>query len=256
MAYFPDMTSYSYGSSDAIEGGRDDLNVGWLSRDHEFTRGSVPPGLVESLLICVTRRVRLYRGFHSCEFCDVGVATMNIDGREMLLGNGEIRVRGADHRWYTAPTLVAHYVDCHQYQPPSGFVDGVIARARTLYVLRGPQRERLSRMSVDDRLETCLRLLRQVAASRGLNVDSLVPQILDAAGGDPDRDTWRDGWKTSVPSELAGLDKLVADACCSIITGFSRQRRAPDEIRDQQAMWTVTRLLETAADNGLDVSGY
>lgn len=181
---------------------------------------------------------------------------MAVDGREMLLGNGEIRVRGTDDRWYTGPTLVAHYVDSHRYQPPSGFIDGVIARAQTLYILRGEQRERLSRLSVDDRLGTCLRVLRQVASIRDTNVDRLVPHMLDAAAGDPDRDTWRNGWKTAVPSELSGLDKLVADACWSIITGFSRQTRAPDEMRDQQAMWTLTRLLETAADNGLDVSSY
>ncbi|WP_338285215.1 hypothetical protein [Luteolibacter sp. LG18] len=47
------------------------------------------------------------------------------DGCEHSLGNGEIRVRGADGVIYGAPTLIYHYVVAHDYLPPAAFIEAV-----------------------------------------------------------------------------------------------------------------------------------
>jgi hypothetical protein len=254
MTYFPDLSIYAYGRGrdDGIEGGCSDLNIGWLSAEHHFVRGHVPNGFIEALLVCATRPVRLYRGLHSCELCDVRIVRKDLDGREVLLGNGEIRVAGSDERWYTAPTFVAHYVEDHQYLPPVAFIDVVLARAKTIYVVRGKQLQRFRRLSVQECLGTCLGVLSALAAHRRTTVDTLIPKIQEAAEGDPERDVWRNGWKTTVPAELSQLDKHVAHACWTITTGFSRQYSIADEEREKRSIWSLTRLLEDAVDAGMD----
>src|SRR5262245_29837052 len=123
MPYFPDLTRYAYHHRH-----EQDLCVGWLARCHDFARGDAPPGLVDALLLCATRPVRCRKGFHTCDLCpsagrDEAMASMDLEGRALKLGNGEVRVRAPDGQWYTAPTLVAHYVAAHSYLPPAPFVD-------------------------------------------------------------------------------------------------------------------------------------
>jgi hypothetical protein len=50
---------------------------------------------------------------------------------EQALGNGEIRVRGADGTLYAAPSLIAHYIAEHSYLPPGGFIEAIHQAART-----------------------------------------------------------------------------------------------------------------------------
>jgi hypothetical protein len=45
----------------------------------------------------------------------------------VLLGNAEIMVPGLRGVYYMAPTLIYHYVQAHQYQPPDEFVESVLA---------------------------------------------------------------------------------------------------------------------------------
>ncbi len=136
MTYFADLTPYTYGHG-STDG---DLNVGWLSSAHEFARGEPPLELVTSLLICAKRPVRECRGHHTCELCnDRRWVAMELDGREVKLGNGQIRVHASDGHWYAAPTLVAHYVAAHDYLPPAPFVDAVIRHAAALSTLRRPR---------------------------------------------------------------------------------------------------------------------
>src|SRR5262245_11465109 len=123
MAYFPDLSPYEYGSTAAEAAGESaapDLNVGWLEAGQPVPRGHVDPEFIDALLRCCTRPVRLYRGRHFCEFCERADINdqLELDGRKIWVGNGEIRVRGPDARIYTAPTLVAHYVIEHDYRPP------------------------------------------------------------------------------------------------------------------------------------------
>jgi hypothetical protein len=129
LTYFADLTPFVYGRGSDI----DELNVGWLSDKHEFTRGVAPAGFVEALLICAKRPIREARGHHTCDMCnEQRWIAMQLDGREIKLGTGQIRVQAIDGCWYTAPTLVAHYVDAHEYLPPAPFIDAVLRHVEVL----------------------------------------------------------------------------------------------------------------------------
>lgn len=120
MAYFADLTPYSYSHSRFTEQ-PDALNVGWLEDREAFLSGNVPEGFPERLRKLTRTPVNLYRGWHTC-WCGVG------GGRDDY-ANGEIRVTGADGTVYAAPVLIAHYVDAHRYLPPQAFIDAVLATA-------------------------------------------------------------------------------------------------------------------------------
>lgn len=159
MTYFPDLSPYRYVPERDDDGS--DLNVGWLSADHPYPTSRPDRRLISALLRCSLRPVRPCRGFHVCELrCKQALSRRPLicrhQGRTVELGNGEVRVTGADRKRYAAPTLVAHYVAVHGYVPPKPFVDGVMRQAREIRVLRGESLTSIRGMSVADRFALCL----------------------------------------------------------------------------------------------------
>ena len=71
----------------------------------------------DALAELVMRPVILHRGVHSCTLADCN---------DRKTGNGQIRVLGRDGIWYSAPTLIHHYVTHHNYLPPAAFVSAVL----------------------------------------------------------------------------------------------------------------------------------
>lgn len=130
--HYPDLTPYTY--HPPPEPGS--FNVGWLDREYAFRSGPVPAGLVGRLLKLCRQPAKQHRGFHVCPFCDLGAdhGIPNQAAYERVkeagaLGSAELRVVGQDDRVYAAPTLIAHYVSVHGYQPPPEFVSAVMALA-------------------------------------------------------------------------------------------------------------------------------
>ena len=143
---------------------RSDLNIGWLSSDHAYRTQEYDRRLVRALLRCCMRPERLCRGYHVCDLgCKkprgYGPLIRRHQGREVCLGNGEVRVVGSDEQRFAAPTLVAHYVAAHGYAPPEAFVEGVMRRAGEIRVLRGDSVKRLRAMAVADRFALCMSAL-------------------------------------------------------------------------------------------------
>jgi hypothetical protein len=137
VTYFADLSPYSYalnGHDDDLVEQPDALNIGWLGAGHEFPAGQAPGWLVPGILKVVTGGlVNLMRGYHMCHLCQrAHWPPVNIEfgEREQVLGNGEIRVRGADGTLYAAPSLIAHYVAVHSYLPPDGFIEAIREAAR------------------------------------------------------------------------------------------------------------------------------
>jgi len=128
MAYFKDLSPYEY-----FPEAHNVLNVGWLSRDHQFPRGPVPLAFVDELQRFSEIDV-LTRGHHVCEFCLPPADVIAMDARYLAVweyfrsGNGEIRVVAADGVVYSAPHLLLHYISEHQYQPPHEFIEAVLYR--------------------------------------------------------------------------------------------------------------------------------
>ena len=77
-------------------------------------------------MICGRPVVR-HRGFHVCEFCDLGPdPTFAAHSAAGALSSAVIRVIGRDGRVYYSPMMISHYVETHGYQPPREFVEAVM----------------------------------------------------------------------------------------------------------------------------------
>jgi hypothetical protein len=126
VPYFEDLSPYTY-----VEEPEAMINIGWLSRDHEFATCEPDPLFLAALEELAATPANMMRGFQWCPFCDVRppieVAVPNSPNKRAWLGTGEIHVRGEDGACYSAPTLVVHYVRAHRYCPPDPFVLAVRA---------------------------------------------------------------------------------------------------------------------------------
>jgi len=74
MAYFPDLSPYTYG------GGNHPgiVHVGWLDNVHSYEKGTVSSNLVDKLRLLAKNPVELYRGFHICELCSEEVTRVPV----------------------------------------------------------------------------------------------------------------------------------------------------------------------------------
>lgn len=117
MAYFPDLTPYTYFPEASPL-----LNVGWLDTSHPFTQGETPSEFLEKLRLLRESPVKTTRGYHRCPFCRDGKTSFTTEE----LSDAEIRVRGTDGTVYTSPCLIVHYVAVHRYLPPQKFIDAVM----------------------------------------------------------------------------------------------------------------------------------
>ena len=111
MSFFADLTTHSYTNRQAEPGV---LNVGWLGEGEAFPSGDTPANFRERLAELCAHPILLHRGTHVCEFC------------RNASGNGQVRVRDAQGVWYSAPTMIHHYVTEHRYLPPADFIEAVL----------------------------------------------------------------------------------------------------------------------------------
>ena len=74
------------------------------------------------------------RGYHQCEFCDekspISFSAPSTPNGSVILGHGEIHVRGDDGTFYFAPALIIHYIANHHYWPPEVFQMAVLVEAK------------------------------------------------------------------------------------------------------------------------------
>lgn len=138
VTYFADLSPYSYalnGRDDDLVEQPDAVNIGWLGAGHGFPTGQAPEWLVPGILKLVSGGlVNLMRGYHMCHMCrrpHWPPIEMEFGERKQMLGNGEIRVRGADGTLYAAPSLIAHHVAVHCYLPPDSFIEAIRGAAHT-----------------------------------------------------------------------------------------------------------------------------
>ena len=104
--------------------------VGWLDGEHSYSRG--PVGLefadrLAELLINPWQPVST-GGRHGCTFCRLSGGPARFESRAgaCLLGGNDLFVPSGG-RIYVAPSMVIHYIDAHEYGPPSEFQDAVLA---------------------------------------------------------------------------------------------------------------------------------
>jgi len=130
MTHFDDLSPYSYQPSESPM-----KNVGWLGAGSSFPRGSTPARARDELLRISSEAPaeNLMRGVHDCEFCElespIRLETPYNERGWTSIGMGEFHVQAKDGTIYSAPTLILHYIDEHEYLPPEGFIDALIAGA-------------------------------------------------------------------------------------------------------------------------------
>jgi hypothetical protein len=128
--YYEDLSPYTY--SAVPTGLPKTWNIGWLSSRVPYRRGRLETGISQKLEQAVKTPVLLTRGRHECELCE-GRAT----------GNGEIWIADDTGNVYAAPSMISHYVEVHEYLPPSEFLEA--ARSRFLVLSETECEERISR---------------------------------------------------------------------------------------------------------------
>ena len=104
--FFEELSPYRYGGFSGRSLLWRELNVGWLDGAYQFAQGNI------------------------CQFCSPapeGPTRICRNGREIVVGHAEIRVRGRGRISYAAPTLIYHYIEVHRYLPPQEFIESVLA---------------------------------------------------------------------------------------------------------------------------------
>ena len=112
----------------ALPGRVTTLGVGWRDLSQPFTRGQVATDFFSTLmrLLVDPWQPAVCAGRHPCPFCRFsgGPGRVRFDSTEATVGNSNLFVPG-NGVLYVAPSLIAHYVDAHEYRPPDEFVDAV-----------------------------------------------------------------------------------------------------------------------------------
>jgi hypothetical protein len=136
MTYYEDLKSYQYWSTGEIS---DILNIGWLGREQKFTTGIVPKSFVDKLEKILASNsstksqviVNRMRGFFDCEICNARSDELKTQDakHKIVLGNAELLIPHylKNGYYFSAPTLIHHYIIVHSYLPPKEFIDSILA---------------------------------------------------------------------------------------------------------------------------------
>lgn len=123
MAYYPDLSKYEYSTYDS---NYEVINVGWLDKSNEYTKGQVSNEVLNKILELCICPINRTRGYHLCPFCEnpsFGVKIKTNNNNYIILGSAEIWVRSHDNIIFACPDLIYHYIKSHQYLPPTYFLN-------------------------------------------------------------------------------------------------------------------------------------
>jgi hypothetical protein len=106
-------------------------NVGYLTPSESYPRGEVSEEVFERLVGLVKRPLVAWFGYHYCKLdsCGSGQPPPELRYKGLVIPtrcDSDILVPDkAD--LYIAPALILHYIRCHNYLPPSYFLNAVLA---------------------------------------------------------------------------------------------------------------------------------
>jgi len=132
MTYFKDLSPCTYFGS-FITSAEKLKAVGWLAWGHPYKERQTE--LSEAQFHQLLRLLQdpwepgHFMGVHECEFCfdrsDSGRFTLERYGLVVHFGASNLFAPGKDCV-YVAPSMIAHYVDKHGYEPPAEFWEAVV----------------------------------------------------------------------------------------------------------------------------------
>jgi hypothetical protein len=135
MTHYEDLSPYTY-FTETIPPGISARCVGYLDPAHPYPRADPADEFADRLFeLCRDHLCAVTHGWHGCQLCRRrffgGGRTYPVKvargGEAILVGHGEVRVRGGAGTWLIAPDMVVHYVLAHRYAPPEAFVMAVLA---------------------------------------------------------------------------------------------------------------------------------
>ena len=132
MAFYPDLSVYRYLHDPVVNGTA--LNVGWLDRDHAYTKGVVSIDILRRVFEICTNLQGKTRGYHQCQFCSLSFlpsglgVVVRMNGEKLRLGSAEMRVE-FEGKIFVAPNMILHYMKSHKYLPPPEFINAVMVRS-------------------------------------------------------------------------------------------------------------------------------
>lgn len=127
MTHFADLSPCNYFPFDT-EGKF--TAVGWLEKEHGYSRGPVTEEVVTQLtkLLVNPWQPCIAVGSHDCSFCRFtrGPRLFTFEDTCIEMGISNLFVPSAETIFVT-PSLIIHYIDAHDYCPPKQFLDAVTA---------------------------------------------------------------------------------------------------------------------------------
>ena len=106
------------------------IAIGWLSFGEQYARGDVAEKFFIALvdLLVAPWEPAATAGYHQCELCRFsgGPRTLKFANRSIEMGARNLYVP-ASGAVFVVPSLIAHYIDAHGYEPPIEFQHAVLA---------------------------------------------------------------------------------------------------------------------------------
>jgi hypothetical protein len=129
VAYFDDMTPCTY-----FDRWQDRLTaVGWLAPGRAYQKGEVSEEFFSALVMMLKKPWQPFvaAGYEPCRFCRFsrGTAKLRYLDTEISIGSNNLFVPD-DRQVFVAPSMIAHYIDSHEYQPPLEFQSAVVRSSR------------------------------------------------------------------------------------------------------------------------------
>jgi hypothetical protein len=123
VPYFPDLSPCTYFGRQHSRL----IAIGWLDPWNEYQKGGVSRDFLSSLVALLEHPWQPFicLGIHYCSFCQL----TNVDkDHKITIGVDNLFIPGKD-QVYVAPSMITHYIDSHDYQPPLEFQEAVMFSA-------------------------------------------------------------------------------------------------------------------------------
>ncbi|WP_444547640.1 DUF7919 family protein [Sorangium atrum] len=127
MVYYPDLSPCDYFGrwQDILRA------VGWHESGHSFTTGPVAKEFFGALMRLLSNPWQpvAFAGRQPCPYCRFtgGAAELRFEDVAISVGANNLFVPARDEAVvYVAPSLIAHYIDAHDYCPPPVFQEAVL----------------------------------------------------------------------------------------------------------------------------------
>lgn len=127
MAFIQDLQPCSYLP---VEDTSNFLAVGWLEYGKPYNTGTVNEDFFAKLCRLIQSPWQPFAsaGVHHCTLCQFSGGSNAVYQGLVIPGrSGDNLFVPGTGMIYVAPIMIAHYIDAHRYQPPSDFIQAVMA---------------------------------------------------------------------------------------------------------------------------------